>query len=256
MIIYVGFNILKKTGVFLKINENCYEVEEPYVVQIPYTYTYKYSIIDSNLEKSFSLELGEYTIGNVKVANLEDKGGVFTLNCEFEGVDKKTSTKISKYIRGHFTETFQCIYDNKAGEDIKMYYTLEPPTETRYKEEVRYKKVQRCQDQNYIVITKEHKEVTTDIDCLAQNFDLFTQCKYNSETKEISFILENKGARDVTLDSLYVFYPENTLKQFKLSLKLPANQLMPFNQSGIDPGFIKFSLTTNCPNLYKEFQCV
>jgi hypothetical protein len=101
----------------------------------------------------------------------------------------------------------------------------------------------------------ESQNTTTDISCLNARFSLFTQCKYNSQTKEISFILENQATQDITLDSLYVFYPNNNLKQFKLSLKVPANQLMPFNQSGIDPGFVSFQLRSTCPNVYREFNC-
>jgi flagellin-like protein len=101
----------------------------------------------------------------------------------------------------------------------------------------------------------ESENTTTDISCLNARFSLFTQCKYNEQTKEISFILENQATQDIILDSLYVFYPGNNLKQYKLSLKIQANQLRPFNQSGIEPGFIGFQLRTTCPNVYREFNC-
>ena len=101
----------------------------------------------------------------------------------------------------------------------------------------------------------ETENTTSDIECLNARFSLFTQCQYNQQAKEISFILENQVTQDITLDSLYVFYPNNNLKQYKISLKLPANQLMPFNQSGIEPGFVSFQLRTNCPNVYREFNC-
>ncbi|MCS7135120.1 MAG: hypothetical protein N3E38_02375 [Candidatus Aenigmarchaeota archaeon] len=101
----------------------------------------------------------------------------------------------------------------------------------------------------------ETENVTTDISCLNARFSLFTQCKYNSQTREISFILENQGTQDINLDSLYVFYPDNNLRQFKLSLKLPANQLIPFKQGDIDPGFLSFQLRTTCPTVYKDFSC-
>ncbi|MFH8092919.1 MAG: hypothetical protein QXM38_03190 [Candidatus Aenigmatarchaeota archaeon] len=101
----------------------------------------------------------------------------------------------------------------------------------------------------------ETSNATSDISCLNARFNLFTQCKYNAERKEISFILESQATQDLVLDSLYVFYPDNNLKQFKLSLKLPANQLLPFSQGEIDPGFVSFQIRTTCPGVYKEFTC-
>ncbi len=101
----------------------------------------------------------------------------------------------------------------------------------------------------------ESENTTTDIACLNARFALFTKCQYNPQTKEINFILENQATQDIVLDSLYVFYPNNNLKSFKLSLRLPANQLVPFNQSGIDSGFTSFQLRTTCPNVYREFNC-
>ncbi|MBU5688092.1 MAG: hypothetical protein KQA41_01325 [Candidatus Aenigmarchaeota archaeon] len=102
---------------------------------------------------------------------------------------------------------------------------------------------------------EESENTTTDIVCLNARFNLFTKCQYNSQTKEISFILENQANQDIILDSLYVFYPSNNLKSYKLSIKLPANNLLPFNQTGIDPGFISFQLRTKCPNVYRDFNC-
>ncbi|MEM5776832.1 MAG: hypothetical protein QXJ06_00090 [Candidatus Aenigmatarchaeota archaeon] len=101
----------------------------------------------------------------------------------------------------------------------------------------------------------ESENTTTDIGCLNARFNLFTKCQYNKENKEISFILENQGTQDIFLDNLYVFYPGNNLKSFKLSQKLPANQLLPFSQNGIEDGFVSFQLRTTCPNVYRDFNC-
>ena len=101
----------------------------------------------------------------------------------------------------------------------------------------------------------QSSETTNEIDCLNLRFNLFTKCKYDSDKKEITFILENQVNKDITIDSLYVFYPRDFLKQYKLSMTLPANQLMPFNKSDIDPGFVSFQLRTNCPNVYRDFNC-
>ncbi|MEM5801151.1 MAG: hypothetical protein QW350_02400 [Candidatus Aenigmatarchaeota archaeon] len=101
----------------------------------------------------------------------------------------------------------------------------------------------------------ESESTTTEIECLKSKFNLFTPCRYNQTKKEISFYLDNQSPHDIILDGLYVFYPNNNLRSYKLSIKVPANQPFPFNQSGIEPGFISFQLRTTCPNVYRDFNC-
>lgn len=135
-----GFTIRGETTKTIQ----CREVQEPYTIQVPYTYTFKYSVVDSKLERLWNLELGDYTKGTVIVANSEDIGGIFTVNYEFRTVDKTVQRTDSKYISGHSTQTFEFIYDSQIGEDVRGFYTINPATETRYREEIRYRTVQKC----------------------------------------------------------------------------------------------------------------
>lgn len=107
---------------------------------------------------------------------------------------------------------------------------------------------------------EEGENTTSELSCLNARFQVFSTCSYYPINKEITVVLENQGSQDLVLDSLYVFYPNNFLKQFKLSGKLPGNQLIPFNSTafnvvGIDPGFQSFQLRTTCPNVYRDFNC-
>ncbi len=129
-----------------QVAKKCYDVQEPYTVRIPYEYTYNYLVIDAKLERLFNLELGDYSKGTVIISNLEDNGGIFTVTFEFgtAGKTERWSKTVSKYISGHSTETFDAIYDSEIGENVVWSYTVNPPTETRFREEVRYKTVQKC----------------------------------------------------------------------------------------------------------------
>lgn len=107
---------------------------------------------------------------------------------------------------------------------------------------------------------EESKNTTSDFNCLNARFQIFSACLYSSTNKEITVVLENQGTQDLVLDSLYVFYPNNLLRQFKISGILPGNQLILFNSStfnisNIDSGFQSFQLRTTCPNVYREFNC-
>ncbi|MEM5777129.1 MAG: hypothetical protein QXJ06_01635 [Candidatus Aenigmatarchaeota archaeon] len=102
---------------------------------------------------------------------------------------------------------------------------------------------------------EESENTTSDINCLNLRFNLFTPCIYNQTKKEISFYLDNQSPREIILDGLYVFYPNNNLKSYKLSIRVPANQPFLFSQSDIEPGFVSFHLRTTCPNIYRNFNC-
>jgi hypothetical protein len=126
------------------IGTQCREVQEPYTVQIPYQYNFKYSVVDSSVEEKYSLSMGVYTAVVIKLSNEEDKGGEFTVTVYFK-VDDTTKTETdSKYIPPRSTETFQLIYDNQIGQKVTATYSVTPPKETRYREETRYRNVTKC----------------------------------------------------------------------------------------------------------------
>lgn len=124
--------------------KNCYTVQEPYTVQVPYTYSYKYSVIDSKFERLWNLELGDYVKGTVVVSNADDSGGTFVVNFNYITLDGTTTKSDSRYIPAHSSQIFSTIFDSQSGQDVRGSYDVTPPTETRYKEEVRYRTVEKC----------------------------------------------------------------------------------------------------------------
>ena len=142
LIYFTGF-----TGNMIKAGfpqKNCRDVQEQYTEQVPYTYTYSYSVVSSDVSKDYSLALGEYTVAKIVVSNKEDNGGNFNVNIIFNVNGNPVTKTVSKYISAHSTETFQETYDNKLGDTVTGQYTVSPPAETRYRNEVRYRTVQQC----------------------------------------------------------------------------------------------------------------
>lgn len=102
---------------------------------------------------------------------------------------------------------------------------------------------------------QETENSTGSISCIGAQFKAYSACKYYPQTREIKMILENQREKDLTLTGVYVFYPNNLLKQEKISLVLPGNQLMPFNFSNVDPGFDSFQIRSSCSNVNLDFNC-
>lgn len=128
----------------METGTRCREVQEPYTVQVPYSYTYKYSVVDAKLERLWNSELGDYSKGTVKVANLEDMGGTFTVKYTFKTVGETIPKISSKWISAHSTQTFEFIYDSKIGQDVVGSYSVTPATTTKYRTETRYRTVTKC----------------------------------------------------------------------------------------------------------------
>jgi hypothetical protein len=128
-----------------EIQKKCVNVQEPYTVQVPYMYSYSYSVVSSEIKKDYSLALGEYTVAKIVVSNNENSGGNFEVDIIFNVDGSSVTRPITKYIPASSTETFQDIYDNKLGQSVSGTYKITPPTETRYTTETRYRTVQKCE---------------------------------------------------------------------------------------------------------------
>ena len=134
-----------ESGSFIKVGKKCYTVQEPYTVQVPYTYSYKYSVVDFKCERLFNIQLGDYTHGSLTLSNTEDLGGTFIVNFNFITLDGTATVIDSKYLGGHTSQTFSTTFDSKSGQDVKCEYDVSPATETRYREEIRYNTVEKCE---------------------------------------------------------------------------------------------------------------
>lgn len=124
--------------------QRCYDVQEPYTIQVPYEYTYKYSVNDATFERLWNFELGDYIKGTVIISNAEDVGGTFTVNFYYKTVDGTTTKSDSEFIQSHSSATLTTIFDSQLGQDVRGSYDVNPAKETKYKEEIQYRTIQKC----------------------------------------------------------------------------------------------------------------
>ena len=152
LIIYLSNQSSSYTGQTID-GQNCRDIETPYDVQEEYLKTEYYTetvpyeeevyleftSTDSGASVSCS-DFGNYKeCYYVSVTNIDDKGGLFTVNCEFETLYRKLYDSQSLYINSGETIEFTCEADVDLSEDVKGTYTVTPPTKTI----VKYKDVQR-----------------------------------------------------------------------------------------------------------------
>jgi len=139
----------------------CRYVQEPYTVQVPYTYmdqvpyyySYKYLTSNGKCEHLFDFSKGEYVFASLDVANTENTGGAFSVDFSFRTLEGTTTETVSYYVNSHSAATFSKIFDNVVGQDVECSYVVNGPGETRYNQvervgyndEVRYNTVEVCE---------------------------------------------------------------------------------------------------------------
>ncbi len=157
MLAYIGFGFYSGiiggrglTGNTIADNLNptkeCKKVQVPYQDIEYYTETVPYQE-DINLNYNHQQVSGEgcSDFGNykecyyVKIDNLDNAGGTFTLNCNFKTVDRNLQDSQTQFVQSGESKTFRCVADVNLGEDVRMTYSVTPGTKTVTK----YKDVQR-----------------------------------------------------------------------------------------------------------------
>ena len=88
--------------------------------------------------------------------------------------------------------------------------------------------------------------------CGAAMFGIYSG-KYDKSSKSLYLILKNMRSIDLELENLYLFYPDNMMKTIPLNEPLKGNILRSINITGIDDGFTKGIIKTNCPEVSVEF---
>ena len=88
--------------------------------------------------------------------------------------------------------------------------------------------------------------------CGAALFGIYSG-NYDKPSKSLYLILQNKRSIDLELETLYIFYQNNMMKTIPLNEPLKGNVLRSINVSGIDDGFEKGIIKTNCPEVSVEF---
>ena len=96
------------------------------------------------------------------------------------------------------------------------------------------------------------KTTSSSADCLNTQFRLYSGT-YDSSYKKLYLILENQKSVDLTLKNLYLFYPNDGLKEYSLTGILNGNSLRSFVVNGVDDGFTSGKIKTNCPDSDIDF---
>jgi len=88
--------------------------------------------------------------------------------------------------------------------------------------------------------------------CGAAMFSIYSG-DYDKSSKSLYMILQNKRSIDLQLENLYLFYPNNVMRTIPLNEPLKGNVLRSINVTGVDDGFEKGIIKTNCPEVSVEF---
>jgi len=133
----------------------------PYQVEEPYTYYLTSQVISDNLlDGGWKPGIGCFATGYVKLKNIDDKAGWFTVTYNWKTLYDSRTSIVRHYIEPDETITFSSEYDIDCGEDITYSMTRksDPLTKTKwvtkyreecndvtkYKTETKYKTVTRC----------------------------------------------------------------------------------------------------------------
>jgi len=122
----------------------CEDVKEPYVESTSYDYTFMYGVVSDSTEGTL-LDLINYgTEQKTVIKNFDSKKGKFTVKHHYRTLNKEGTKEISLEIDSDETKDFITTFDTELGEDVEVKTEIIPATETRYKEVIKYKQVERC----------------------------------------------------------------------------------------------------------------
>lgn len=91
-------------------------------------------------------------------------------------------------------------------------------------------------------------------ECNFGNF-VVDACSYDSAGQRVTFILDNIGTVDLSNISVFVIYPDNSLNYTQADGNLPSGALRSFSVSGVNPGYSRVTIGTQCPNVREETTC-
>lgn len=122
----------------------CEKVKEPYVEKTPYKHTFKYGRVSDSTTGTFISLLNYGTKQITKIKNFDEKGGEFKVEHYYRTLKKEGRLYNSTYINAGETKELTTVFDTAVGEDVEVKTEIIAPTETRYKEEIKYKEVEKC----------------------------------------------------------------------------------------------------------------
>jgi len=122
----------------------CRDVEESYTAKEGETYTYRYSIVGSTLQKKFNLSQLYYYILETRVANHEPKPGKFSVTAIFVDRGSSYPQSSTQVIGPNGTGVFAFRYDRKHS-DVTATSHVVAPTETIERDVIKYRTVRKCE---------------------------------------------------------------------------------------------------------------
>lgn len=134
--------------------QDCKNIQVPYQETEYYDYYLKAQLINTDIDFPFDLRLGQYALGTVKLRNIDDEAGWFTVTFNWQTLNDKWIGRVRHYIEPDETVTFESKYDITIGEDTKFThsYKSDPIQKSRVvtkyrteeKCETKYRTVQKC----------------------------------------------------------------------------------------------------------------
>jgi len=89
--------------------------------------------------------------------------------------------------------------------------------------------------------------------CTGADFQIYSYTRYNTSTHNVTIILVNKADFVLQITEVDLFYPNGTIAKQTVNQTLPAgNAFISVPLSGVDDGYEKFIVLTDCPTVTKE----
>jgi flagellin-like protein len=88
--------------------------------------------------------------------------------------------------------------------------------------------------------------------CAAANFGIYSYF-YNSATKSLTLLLENRANVQLAITGINFIYPNGTVDFKNISLTLSVGgALSSYTVTDVEPGYQKFRVLSECPNMLRE----
>jgi len=122
----------------------CETIQQPYVEKVSYEYALMYGVTSDSTSGTF-LDINNYgTEQKTIIKNFDDVKGSFTVKHHYRTLKKEGTKEVSHEIGSDETKEFVTTFDTALGEDVEVNTEIIPPTETRFREIIKYKEVELC----------------------------------------------------------------------------------------------------------------
>lgn len=124
----------------------CANISQPYVEKESYQYTFKYGVLKDSTEGIFleGDDLNWGTQQTTTIKNFDNKSGEFKVIHSYRTLKKEGTKEKKMVIKPSETLDLITTFDTAWGEDVEVKTEIIPPTETRYKEVIKYKTIEIC----------------------------------------------------------------------------------------------------------------